>query len=119
MSVTMPTLPIAVIAAIAESGSGVDLAVLTQYGVLGVITTILIWFARGAYQREKDRSDRAEVEKERLYGLMLDRIIPALTSATRAAEDTTELLRALQRERELTNLVHPRRPPTVPRGDDI
>ncbi len=97
----------------------VDLTVFAQYGVLGIITGTLIMFARGAYQREKDRADRGEAETQRLYQLMLDRVIPALTSATQAAEDSTELLRAMQRERELAAIVDLRRPDRRrPKPDD-
>jgi hypothetical protein len=68
--------------------------------VLGVIAAMLIWFAKGAHQRERDRADRMEAENKRLNELILDRVIPALTSATRAAEESAELLNSVQRERE-------------------
>jgi hypothetical protein len=89
----------------ADAGGGsVDLTVFAQYGVLGIIAAILIWFARGAHQRERDRADRMEAEYRRLNELVLDRIIPALTSATRAIEESGELLNAIQREREFAHL---------------
>lgn len=94
----------------AESGSGsVDLTVFAQYGVLGIIAALLIWFAKGAHQRERDRADRMEAENKRLNELILDRVIPALTSATRAAEESAELLNALQREREYVKFTGHRR----------
>lgn len=83
----------------ADQGS-IDFTVFAQYGVLGIIAAMLIWFAKGAHQRERDRADRMEDENKRLNALILDRVIPALTSATRAAEESAELLNALQRERE-------------------
>jgi hypothetical protein len=85
----------------ADPTGTVDVAIFAQYGVLGIVAAILIWFAKGAHQRERDRADRMEAENKRLHELILDRIIPALTSATNAAEDSTDLLRAMQREREL------------------
>lgn len=90
----------------AESGGGIepDLGLLAQYGVLGVFALLLIWFAKVSYKRETDRSDRLEAEVIRLNALIVDRVIPALTSATSAVEDATELLRAMQRERELSLL---------------
>lgn len=96
---------------LAQADGGIDLAVLTQYGVLGVIAAMLIWFAKGAHQRERDRADRMEAENKRLNELILDRVIPALTSATRAAEESAELLNAIQRERQLAQLAEqqPRR----------
>jgi len=88
----------------------IDLSIFAQYGILGILCAGLIWFAKGAHQRERDRGDRLEEENRRLNALILDRVIPALTSATRAAEETGELLNAIQRERELDKLVdHPRR----------
>jgi hypothetical protein len=96
-------------AAAADAAGGIDFTVFAQYGILGVIAAMLIWFARGAHQRERDRADRLEAEVQRLHALMLDRVIPALTSATSAAEESTALLQSWQRERELSNLVNLRR----------
>ncbi len=88
---------------LAEAGS-VDVSVFAQYGVLGIFAFMLVIFAKGAHQRERDRADRMEAENKRLNELILDRVIPALSSATRAAEESAELLNALQRERELIHL---------------
>ncbi len=92
----------------ADPTGSLDLSVFAQYGVLGIITLILILFARGAYQRERDRADRIEQENQRLHELIIDRVIPALSSATRAAEESAELLTAMQRERELVQLLQRR-----------
>lgn len=81
------------------STSGIDLSVFAQYGLLGVLTVGLIWFAKGAYKRETDHVDKLEEENRRLNQIIQDRVIPALTSATRAAEESAELLHAIQRER--------------------
>lgn len=88
----------------AEAG-GSGYADLAQYGVLGIVAIGLIIFAKGAHQRERDRADRMEAENKRLNELVLEKVIPALTSATRAAEQSAELLRAVQEERQ-----HIRRP---------
>ena len=91
------------------SGPGnADLAVFAQYGVLGVLAILLIWFAKGAYQRERDRSDRLEQENKHLNELVLERVIPALTSATHAIQESAQLLNALQREREYKRLLEQR-----------
>lgn len=87
----------------AEAGS-LDLSIFAQYGVLGIIAAMLIVFAKGAHQRERDRADRMEEENKRLNTLILDRVIPALSSATRAAEESAELMNAMQREREIMSL---------------
>lgn len=92
----------------ADPTGSLDLSVFAQYGVLGILTLMLIIFARGAYQRERDRADRIEVENQRLHELIIDRVIPALSSATRAAEESTELLAQMARERELLQLLQRR-----------
>lgn len=79
-----------------------------QYGVLGLVAAGLIWFAKGAHQREKDRSDRLEQENQRLNNLIADRVIPVLTTATQALERSAELLSAVQREREQQQLLERR-----------
>lgn len=83
------------------ASSEVNLAVLSQYGVLGVFAAMLVVFARISYKRETDRSDRLEEDNRRLNGLIQDRVIPAVTSATRAVEECVELLNAMQRERDM------------------
>lgn len=101
-------------------GATVDFTVFAQYGVLGIVASLLIWFAKGAHQRERDRADRLEEDVKRLNALILDRVIPALTSATRAAEESADLLNAIhrerEREREFTQLAEQRR---RPKGGDL
>lgn len=92
-------------AILAASGTGApDLSVFAQYGVLGVIAVLLIFFAKGAHQRERDRADALYEENKRLNTAIQDRVIPALTSATRAAEESATLLTSMHRERELSRL---------------
>lgn len=86
-------------------GGEINLGLLSQYGILGLVTSGLIWFAKGAHQREKDRADRLEAKNEQLSALIIDRVIPALMSASNATEQTAELLRAIQRDREQTRLI--------------
>jgi hypothetical protein len=93
-----------------SASSAFNLGTLAQYGVLGVFAAMLVWFAKGAHQRERDRGDRLEGEVQRLNALIADRVIPTLNSASRAAEDSAELLNAIQRERELRRMVEERRP---------
>jgi hypothetical protein len=88
----------------ADPTGTVDINTFAQYGILGVLTLILIGFARGAYQRERDRADRSEEEIRKLNAAIQDRVIPVLMSATRAVEESVELLSAMQRERELMRL---------------
>jgi hypothetical protein len=84
--------------AAADTGS-LDLTVFAQYGVLGIVAAMLVWFAKGAHQRERDRADRMEEKNERLQSLILERVIPALSSATHAIEECTTLLREIEHNR--------------------
>lgn len=79
----------------------IPMTVFAQYGALGIFAALLTWFARGAYQRETNRSDRLEEENKRLNALIVDRVIPTLTSASTAAEEAGKLMNAMQREREV------------------
>lgn len=88
----------------AAADNPLSLGMLAQYGVLGVVSAGLIIFAKGAYKRETDRSDRLEAEVIRLNNMIVDRVIPALTSSANAVEDATELLQGVQREREIALL---------------
>lgn len=91
----------------------VNLGILAQYGVLGLVAGGLFVFAKVSYRRETERADRLEAEVVRLNNLIIERVIPALTSAAQAVEEATALLRDVQREREMSmmhpNSSHPRR----------
>jgi hypothetical protein len=88
----------AVMVLAAEESGGPNYAVLGQYGVLGVFAVLLVWFAKFMIGRETTRADRLEAEVVRLNNTIQDKVIPALLSATGAVEESTELLRDLQRD---------------------
>lgn len=88
---------LAMFIAAADEGPGVG--VLAQYGVLGIFAALLVLFARTAYKRETDRADRLEADVRRLNDTIQDKVIPALMSATKAAEESASLISDLQRER--------------------
>jgi hypothetical protein len=97
--VTATTLVVlAAVLSAAEEGAGPNYAVLGQYGVLGVFAVILIWFAKFMINRETARADRLEAEVVRLNDVIASKVIPALMSATGAVEESTEMLRDLQRD---------------------
>jgi hypothetical protein len=90
----------------------VNFDVLAQYGLLGFVAAGAIIFGRVSYRREIDRADRMEAEVTRLNGviierdnMIIDRAIPALTSAAQAVAEATRLLRELQHLNEL-HLMH-------------
>ena len=67
--------------------------VFMQYGALGGIVVALLWFARSAIQRERDRADKAEARNEQLNELIRTEVIPVLTRATEGLLRMTEVLR--------------------------
>lgn len=109
--------PLWVAAATTESttgGGGIDAVdLLTQYGVLGIAAGVLLAFARAAYKRETDRSDRLETEVFRLHQVIQERHIPALESAGRALQDATLAMRELQQDRDVERAMRER----AERGD--
>lgn len=82
----------------AESSGDPNYAVLGQYGVLGVFAVLLIWFAKFMINRETARADRLEQEVLRLNNTIQEKVLPALMSATGAVEQSTEMLRDMQRD---------------------
>lgn len=100
---------------LAETTGDLGAGTLAQYGAIGVFSVILIVavralavFAKGAYTREQTRADQAEAEVRRLNAASLERerllsekAIPALFAAAKAAEDSAEVIAAMQHEREI------------------
>lgn len=70
---------------------------LVQYGALGIIASLGLWFMFRAWRRECERSDRLETDNKAQAAAIQDKVIPALLSATRAVEESTELMRDQQR----------------------
>lgn len=108
------TLVVAVLAAAAEQSGEPNYAILGQYGVLGVFALILIWFAKFMINRETARADRLEQEVLRLNNVIAEKVIPALMSATGAVEESTEMLRDMQRD--MREGYSPRRLPRLDEG---
>ena len=94
----MTTLAALIVLAAVAGDDGPDYAVLGQYGVLGVFAVLLVWFAKFMIGRETARADRLEQEVLRLNNTIQEKVIPALLSATGAVEQSTEMLRDMQRD---------------------
>ncbi len=72
---------------------------LVQYGALGIVAGLGLWFMWLAYRRECERTDRLEADNKALNTAIQDKVIPALMSGTSALESGTELMREFQRDR--------------------
>ncbi len=74
---------------------------LLQYGVLGIFTVVMIGLIRVLLKREQERADRLEAEVTRLNGIIQEKTIPALLSATEAVKSSQDFLRQLEYQRKL------------------
>lgn len=75
--------------------------ILLDYGGLGILLVLLLWFARTLLVREQNRADAAVNEVSRLNALMQDKTIPALINATQAISASQSLLQALQLRQQI------------------
>ncbi len=89
--------------------TGDPASVLLQYGLLGLVTLIAMGAVRvlygrevAAHQRDTDRADAATLEVARLNAITIDRVVPALVSATETVAESTALIRAI-REAEIAH----------------
>lgn len=64
-----------------------------QYGVLGAVALLGLWFVLTAYRREVNRADSAEKGLAELNREVREKVIPALTEATTALVECARTLR--------------------------
>lgn len=84
---------------------------LTQFGLAGVVLSVLFSFGWVVYKREVHRADAAEEKYDKLSELVRDRYVPGLEASTAGLRESTELVLILRDEmRELRSQVErPRR----------
>lgn len=87
----------------AQNAPSGDVALFAQYGVLGVAVVALAAFARQAYNREKDRADRAEAKLE----LLLENVQREYTPTVVRANDlmTNQVVPLLAELKELPKVI--------------
>ena len=76
-----------------------------QYGLIGAVALILGFFARRAINSTEARADRLEADNRRLYQMMTDQMIPALTKATEAVVDATSIMAELKHQAEIETAI--------------
>lgn len=64
-----------------------------QFGVLGAVALLGLWFVLTTYRREVNRADAADKALAELNREMRDKVIPALTEATGALVECARILR--------------------------
>lgn len=71
-----------------------------QYGLIGAVALALGIYARSAIKGTEERARRLEDDNRKLYQIMTDQMIPALTRATDTTMEATEVLTDIQRRDE-------------------
>jgi hypothetical protein len=68
-------------------------AIFLQYGVVGVLALLGLWFFKTAYQDVVKQRDAARAEVSQLTRDMLDKVVPVLGRAVDVMDDVTDELR--------------------------
>lgn len=84
------------------------LGVFLQYGAIGAIAAVSLWFAYTLIKREQKRADDLADEVSRLNKLIVDSIYPQTGDAVRAVKDVTVLLQQMLDERRIEKEVQER-----------
>ncbi len=93
---------LAELAKAAASGSSLTLeGILLNLGLPGVVILALGFYARNAIKNTEARADRLEEDNRRLYQMMTESMIPALTKATEAVADATAIMAEIRKQGEI------------------
>lgn len=76
-----------------------------QYGLIGAVALVLGFYAQRAIKATEERAKRLEDDNRRLYGIMSDQMIPALTKATGAVSDATAVMTEIRKREEINAAV--------------
>lgn len=79
--------------------------VLLNLGLPGVVILALGIYARSTIKSTEARADRLEEDNRRLYQIMTDSMIPALTKATEAVADATTIMAEIRKQAEINAAV--------------
>jgi hypothetical protein len=71
--------------------------VILQFGVLGALVLLAIYFFFIVYKREVERADRAEAALAALNSDVRDKVMPALIDTVRVNAELQDLLRERRR----------------------
>jgi hypothetical protein len=82
-----------------------DLTVLFNYSILGLIAAILIPFTLELVKREQEARDHAEAEVQRLHELFENQALPLVETTTNAILLAVKYLETQARQREVDDLL--------------
>jgi hypothetical protein len=74
--------------------------ILLNLGLPGVIIIALGWYARSTINTERERARRLEEDNRRLYNLMGEQFVPALTKSNETINQAIAVMVEIQRAEE-------------------
>lgn len=75
-------------------------SILLSLGLPGVVILALGIYARGSIKASEERARRLEDDNRRIYQIMTDQMIPALTRATDTTMEATSVIAEMNRHEE-------------------
>jgi hypothetical protein len=88
------------LAAAGDSTSTIE-GVFLSYGLIGVVALVLGYFAVSTIRDLRERAQRLEADNRRLYGIMADQFVPALTKATEAVVKASTIMEEIRKRDEV------------------
>lgn len=93
-------LALQLLAAASDGGELTIEGVLLQLGLPGIVIMALAWYAKRTITEAEARAKRFEDDNRRLYTLIAEQMMPALTKSTSSVDRATALLSDIdERER--------------------
>jgi hypothetical protein len=79
--------------------------VFLSYGLIGVVALVLGYFAISTIKDLRERAARLEDDNRRLYTMMADQFVPALTKSVDALETATTIMSEIRKRDEINAAV--------------
>ncbi len=91
--------------AIAADGTPSVEGIFLQYGVIGAVALALGGFAINTIKDLRERATRLEEDNRRLYTMMAEQLMPALTKSVDALETATTIMSEIRKRDEINAAV--------------
>ncbi len=75
--------------------------VFLSYGLIGVVALVLGYFAVSTIKDLRERAQRLEDDNRRLYTMMADQFVPALTKSVDALDTATTIMSEIRKQDEI------------------
>jgi hypothetical protein len=104
-------LSLLLLAAGAGAGAPSIEGIFLQYGLIGAVALALGLYARSAIKSTEERANRLEEDNRRLYALMAEQFVPALTKSADAVARASEIMGEIRKRDEINAAVEASRKP--------